>query len=31
LVAAGAEKRMNTVVLRDLAKLPTILMNWKAA
>lgn len=30
LVSAGMDKRMNTVLLRDLERLPPTLMNWKA-
>jgi hypothetical protein len=31
LVSAGTDKRMNTVLLRDLARLPAMIMNWKVA
>jgi hypothetical protein len=30
LVSARMDKRMNTVLLRDLARLPAVLMDWKA-
>ena len=31
LMVAGTDQRMNTVVLRDLTRLPEVLMDWKTA